>query len=469
MMSEADMLRIKGTIPEPTAVLTERKRASMRMPPPKSKSPIKTFLQSPARRHPSLGPLSSPTRGSIVRSNRMNIPVSVNRRLDFSVDNLDQRTERPTLTSSPPKRNGLQTPSANSVKAKLSNLPRFSPRGMQHVTLSRMVSGQNEDPEAERDDVIYNEEHSYQPMDLDDNGSDDQIIYTENASSGGTPEVELSSPLQAIKKAGKSARESLQKGVKRKQAADNPAEIPAETSTEAHNERADGDVEERPTKRARGRPRKTETAKANHIRLPQPKIVEKHKSSVQNTSSPAEVQRGPPRPKNSRGLYILRRETPEEVFQSRSGRHVIRPLAYWKNEMVVYGDDEEADGDASFLLPTIKEVIRKDQIEEPKARGHKRGAKSGGKSKKRKQDIESEEDDELVEPWELEPGRINGPVRMWNPEDPGGDDSPETEDEIALSSAAIITKDIPGASFRFAKTLTLGFFGSGIVDYRQGL
>ncbi len=242
----------------------------------------------------------------------------------------------------------------------------------------------------------------------------------------------------------------------------------AKTTAKAKNERAADNAEERPTKKARGRPKNTETAKMEPTKKPWPKIAGKRKSSLSNISSPAEVQRGPPRPKNSRGLYILRRETPDEGFQSRSGRHVIKPLAYWKNETVVYGDDEEADGDASFLLPTIKEVIRKDQIEEPNARGHRRGTKSGGRPKKRKQDIESEEDDDLADPWESEPGRIHGVVRMWNPEDTVGKNSPEKEDEIALSSAAIITREIPGATFKFAKTLTLGFFGSGIVDLPPG-
>jgi centromere protein C len=42
------------------------------------------------------------------------------------------------------------------------------------------------------------------------------------------------------------------------------------------------------------------------------------------------------------------------------------------------------------------------------------------------------------------------------------------EEEIALSSAAIITRDVANASFRFAKTLSLPFFGSGMVDLPPG-
>jgi centromere protein C len=46
--------------------------------------------------------------------------------------------------------------------------------------------------------------------------------------------------------------------------------------------------------------------------------------------------------------------------------------------------------------------------------------------------------------------------------------SEEVEEEIALSSTAIVTRDISGAGFKFAKTLTMPFFGSGVVDLPPG-
>jgi len=168
-------------------------------------------------------------------------------------------------------------------------------------------------------------------------------------------------------------------------------------------------------------------------------------------------------------LYILRRETPDidGFAHTRSGRHVIKPVAYWKNETVVYGADETGEDGERFILPTIKEVIRKDHIEEDNLpRTRKKGTKA-----KRRREVESEEEEgeeDLVEPWELEPGRIYGDTREWNPIDIQGAESAEYEEELALSNAAIITRPVDRATFKFAKTLSLPFFGSGMVDLPPG-
>ncbi|KAH7370703.1 putative centromere protein 3 [Rhexocercosporidium sp. MPI-PUGE-AT-0058] len=188
-------------------------------------------------------------------------------------------------------------------------------------------------------------------------------------------------------------------------------------------------------------------------------------ATIEEVDSP-QVQRGPPMPRNNRGLFILRRETPLEgsgFQQTRSGRNSIKPLAYWKNERVEYSEDENEDGVGKFVLPRIKEVVRAEEVHQPK-RKVARSKSKAPKSKKQSTDSESEEEDINMEPWELEPGRIFGEVKNWDPEDPSGSQQEEVQEEIALSSAAIITRDIPHASFRFAKTLTLPFFGSGMVD-----
>lgn len=171
-------------------------------------------------------------------------------------------------------------------------------------------------------------------------------------------------------------------------------------------------------------------------------------------------------PRNNRGLFILRRETPMEgsgFQQTRSGRNSIKPVAYWKNERVEYSEDENEDGVGKFVLPRIKEVVRAEEVYQPK-RKVSRSKSKVPKSKKQSAESESEEEDINMEPWELEPGRIFGEIKAWDPEDPSGSQQEEIQEEIALSSAAIITRDIPHASFRFAKTLTLPFFGSGMVD-----
>src|SRR5690349_2543313 len=137
LTSEEDMDVGQSTIPEPTAVLSERKRVSMRMPPPRSKSPIKTFLKSPARRHPSLGPVSSPTRGSIVSPSRVRPQAQVARRLDFSVDDYDANPPHRLAYTSPkraPQRSLLgSSPAAKQLhgvgSASRSLQPAFQSRG----------------------------------------------------------------------------------------------------------------------------------------------------------------------------------------------------------------------------------------------------------------------------------------------------------------------------------------------------
>lgn len=449
---------ITGTIPEPAAVLTERKRLSMRMPPPKSKSPIKTFLQSPARRHPSLGPVSSPTRGSIISPNRANVHTSVNRRLDFSVDELDRNRGKASIRSSPLKRTVLQP-------------FRISP--LVKATSNHKLNEQDYYVSMQPDDDLGggNNEDSYQVMGDDYGDPDDQYHDDQYAARASSPELETESPLLATKKRRRTApaEESAAKKIKSNPQTQTVASLQGKASTSdsvAKSQASTQNTDGKPAKGARGRAKTSEPSGKEVTKKPGSKKTGK-KDSSPISSSPI-VHRGPPRPKHNRGLYILRRETPDDGFQTRSGRHVIRPVAYWKNETVVYGDDEEAEGEASFLLPTVKEVIRADHVEQPKSRkGTRKG--TGNRSKKSRQETDSEEDDDdLAEPWESEPGRIYGPIRTWDPEDPIGEDVAEKEDEIALSSAAIITRDIAGASFKFAKTLTLPFFGSGMVDLPPG-
>jgi len=185
-------------------------------------------------------------------------------------------------------------------------------------------------------------------------------------------------------------------------------------------------------------------------------------ATIEETDSPL-VQRGPPLPR-SRGLAIVRRETPMEgnaFARTRSGRSSIKPLAWWKGERAEWSDEEVEDSKGAFIARRITEVVR---VDEPAVRKPQKW-KSRSKSVK-KRSIEPEE--EPAEPWELEPGRIFGDVVVWDPEDPAGAHGEEREDEIALSSAAINTRPVADASFQFAKTLTLPFFGSGVVDLPPG-
>ncbi|KAG4441163.1 hypothetical protein IFR05_003384 [Cadophora sp. M221] len=518
--SEADMDVDESTIPEPADVLTERKRTSTRLPPPRSKSPIKTFLQSPARRNPSLGPVSSPIRGSIVEPRVATTSASVRRRLDFSNTSFDSNGDSAMTNGSPQKRAASELPARSA--AKLTNGKLLAP--FNHISSDNIPTDQED---TGLDDIGFvNEGYSFQVV----NGEDGEAPEEEREESqelepeplpvkkskGKEKAVEVSAPaakrgrpkkaaLEAVQEEGveepeevlpkKRGRASLDapKSPKRKTGRPKKA-VEADVSEVADvPEEPEAEPEERPKKRTRrsldvpeaetikktGRPRKA--AKDSNINEPKGKekaatkepakakakaLGRKPKLATIEEGDSPQVQRGPPMPRNNRGLFILRRETPLEgsgFQQTRSGRNSIKPLAYWKNERVEYSEDENEDGVGKFVLPRIKEVIRAEEVYQPQRRIARSKSKAP-KSKKQSAESESEEEDINVEPWELEPGRIFGEVKNWDPEDPSGSQQEEIQEEIALSSAAIITRDIPHASFRFAKTLTLPFFGSGMVD-----
>ncbi|KAH9217183.1 kinetochore CENP-C fungal-like protein [Leptodontidium sp. 2 PMI_412] len=516
--SEADMDVDESTIPEPADVLTERKRTSTRLPPPRSKSPIKTFLQSPARRNPSLGPVSSPIRGSIVEPRVATTSASVRRRLDFSNTSFDSNGDTVMTNGSPQKRATSELPARSA--AKLTNGKLLAP--FNHVSSDNIPTDQ-EDTGLE-DIGLVNEGDSFQMVNGEDGEAPEQEReesqelepepQPSKKSKGKEKAVEVSAPaakrgrpkktaLEAVQEDGvdepeavlpkKRGRPSLDAPKSSKRKTGRPKKAVEADVPEEQEPEAEAEPEERPKKRTRrsldvpeaeavkqtGRPKKA----AKDANIKEPKGKEKagteepakakakapgrkpKLATIEEGDSP-QVQRGPPMPRNNRGLFILRRETPLEgsgFQQTRSGRNSIKPVAYWKNERVEYSEDENEDGVGKFLMPRIKEVVRAEEVYQPKRKAARSKSKAP-KSKKQSAESESEEEDINMEPWELEPGRIFGEVKNWDPEDPSGSQQEEVQEEIALSSAAIITRDIPHASFRFAKTLTLPFFGSGMVD-----
>lgn len=504
-----------GTIPEPEEVL--EKRASMRLPIPRSKSPIKTFLKSPARRNPSLGPVSSPTRGSIVVPRSASVSASVRRRLDFSTND-ENSVESATATK---KRAGSALPPAG----RLTNNNHLQPLGQPLLSDN---TNREDDLSAVMEDSAFVGEDSFQMINA---GSEDNIEQVE-AEEDAEPEVQdaevdedKESEIQPAKK-GKRKSPVLEEPVEptknvrrgRPKKAD-PAPIQEEEELQdepkQQPEETQEEQEERPVKRSRrsldkapeaakkkgGRPKKiVEAVEPEYepepaepaAKKPAKAVAKSRQSSVAPSASKSKikatkaalapisedasdspaVKRGPPLPRNNRGLFILRRETPAQgdgFKQTRSGRNSIKPLAYWRNERVEYSEDENEDGARKFYMPRIKEVVRTDEVDQRKPYRAKSKAKSS-KGKKRA-DADSEDED-LAEPWETVPGKIRGEVRTWDPRDPVGDEAEQVEDDIALSAKNLSSnfKEVRGGEFSYAKTLSTpsGFFGAGILQFGPG-
>jgi len=384
--------------------------------------------------------------------------ASVRRKLDFGNDSFDGINHSGNINRSPQKKaSGL----ADKISTKLLSAPQI-PR----------FSSDDEDDEntaqtpilddaalSDGEDSMQMIEGGEDDADVEDEGPEEEVEEVLENEPEETPEEE---EVQVVEK--------KKRGRKRKEP--HPSQVAEETAPSKRTRHslndASPDAEPIPQPAGRrGRP-----AKTNGITqvAAKPKIATKKQKlpPISEALSP-EIQRGPPLPRNNRGLIILRRETPNDAtgFQTtRSGRNSIKPLAYWKNERIeFYGDEAEDGAKGKILLPRIKEVVRAD---EPEVHTRKRPQYKPNKGKKRRAPhLESEDDDE-IEPWEIEPGRIVADVRDWDPENDSGEIEERVE-EIALSSAAIITRDVgTGASFKFAKTLTLPFFGSGMVDLPPG-
>ncbi|KAI1109480.1 Mif2/CENP-C like-domain-containing protein [Nemania sp. NC0429] len=199
----------------------------------------------------------------------------------------------------------------------------------------------------------------------------------------------------------------------------------------------------------------------------------KRKSSGIGVDSPM-IQRGPPLPK-SRGLVTIRREETATMRTTRSGRVSFKPVEYWKGEYVEY-DDEQANlfedaGKRHFKMPTVKGIVRTEENRELAPR--RRGRPPTGRKPGRRPSAVVEEEEPEREDWEYEPGHVVGDVFCWKPEHefepPGADDEVEImPEELAISENAIQMKDIKDSTFKFAKTLTLPFFGCGMADLAPG-
>lgn len=116
-----------------------------------------------------------------------------------------------------------------------------------------------------------------------------------------------------------------------------------------------------------------------------------------------------------RSLFISRGETPAEddgASLLKSGRTSVRPLAFWRNERIVYG---EAHLDGNNLdLPAIKEIIRTEEILEPRPKRYYRRPMGRPRSRPL-EDMEKGVEDDDQEDWELAPGILRAEVMQWDP------------------------------------------------------
>lgn len=138
---------------------------------------------------------------------------------------------------------------------------------------------------------------------------------------------------------------------------------------------------------------------------------------------------------NSRSLYVSRSETPAHdsgARTTRAGRNVLKPVAFWRGERIVYGDGL-LEG-STLTLPGIKEVIRTEEVAAPRP---KRPAYRRSKPTSRVEERQEEEEEEEREPWETEAGIVRAQVLQWD-SITGRYDEENTEEAGMSMQAAIL-------------------------------
>ncbi|KXJ96864.1 Mif2/CENP-C like-domain-containing protein [Microdochium bolleyi] len=448
---------------------TIRRVAQQRPSLPRARSPLKTNLLSPAKHSSRLNPSSSPTRGDVYHLPQAKPHETVNRLLNFGASKSARLSPQPR-----PQVNGSGS--------------QESPFRRQPVKPGQSLNGGTLTDDEEDSEVEDQEQPDELPaMDDDDvdlgtyMGDDEPAEPSEGGSEDDPDEEPEQPPPVATSKARNPSAKANRPEQRERTPTEEVAALPkrrgrppkaakiveAEVASPKRSRKDRETIDEEPgseedvpiTKRSK--PSATQKA-------PKGKPGRKRKSSGVGVESPA-VQRGPPLPK-ARGLVSIRREGPNSMLTTRSGRHSYKPLNWWQGDQRELETEEYVDEKGQrFVLNSTKSIVRyeNEELEQPtRRRGGRPGRGGKTMSQRRQPAIERE-------PWETNSGRIVGECLYWYPEyetNPPLDDDPVevTAEELAISEPAIQLKDIKDATFKFAKTLTLPFFGSGIVDLPPG-
>jgi len=468
----AKLNRDLGTIPEPTELLRPGGRTSnIKFPLPHARSPMKTHTGSSPRR--SVGPLSPSKRHEADTPTRA---VSHPPPSSLAKRKFDDSINEPTPRSSTLKRPKKTPPSTRSTRNSFNVEDQSEPEettGLTNgdITNNGYIDEETPLPGIEDDSmqIDQNQEHEDEPVE-EGAAAKPGALGEEPSTIPETTQPEKPAPRKRGRPSLNANAEDSQLSLSAAKPRGRPPKVHQDAPTE----------EPTNTNKPKGRPKRTalplQPVPAD--RGPNAKI-----SSRRNSITKAASRSGSVRP-GARSLLIQRSETPAEgsgALVTRSGRHSIKPLASWRGERAVF--DCGIIEDNGLTLGGIREIIRTDEIIEPRPK------RPAGKRRKAKlEDVE--EDDEDMEDWERDTGVMTASIMAWDSveghfiEDQVDTQGsffissgvpcllscliPKIKPDIAYAASAIEMRDISGAEFRFAKTLTLPFFGSGIVDLPPG-
>ena len=220
--------------------------------------------------------------------------------------------------------------------------------------------------------------------------------------------------------------------------------------------------------------------KAEKAEKPKPKAT-----TSKNPSKPSSSENDKPRPKQRiiREPPPTRSPSPSAAGARRSRRAHIAPLAFWKNEKIVYTLD--APGSKSAVkMPKISEIVR---VESPPSPSRKRTKPSKPKpiaGQKRTRngllklgDDEKEaanEDPGDLDNWELPTaksgaqGVMSALVRPYPVSEGEEGEVEEVEMELAFSKDRIVGVEVANKDFTFVKTHSCETGGTGCITIPPG-
>lgn len=134
----------------------------------------------------------------------------------------------------------------------------------------------------------------------------------------------------------------------------------------------------------------------------------------------------------TKSRFVARSETPGDELSfrtTRAGRNVVKPLAWWRGESAIYGGTKLEKG--QLVLPSIKEVIRTDEVPEPMKR-RVPGQPRRRRPKRLPEEDDPEPEDNDLDYWETEGGIMQASVMLYDPVRGTGDES-QTEEAGTLN------------------------------------
>ncbi|KAK5017254.1 Mif2/CENP-C like-domain-containing protein [Cryomyces antarcticus] len=522
IVSSESMEFAESSAPEPTETLTARRLQHNRgtqLPPRLGRSPIKTSLGASPRRQSSMGP---PTRGGNSLSTPQGRAAShpaVARRLDFSMNDAALSVERslrnPSSTrkssalkqqknvydyeSSPEKERTktlteLEMEDVMGIENDETELPQGNGKYDGNPALendydiaSSLLEGDDFVQVTQDDPTDIAPEPSKMPPPKKPRGrprkSDISISSLQEDSgaeaarkTGNKPDAQKRGrPVRDIVPRSEPADETESSGLKESTAtvpaakrrgrppknkllAVSKGNVAPATDASVADLTEEAEDQERPAKRARRTLSPAPVKGNSEGKLAKPPPSQRDPNAKIRSATTGEkvlqskatrsVRRDPNEP-DLLGNRRFRQETPFDVrgaTMTRSGRVVMEPLKHWLGEKYVY---ERAEPVA---------VQRVEVVETPK-----KGRRKGKQSRKVNVEDEDDEDPNIEEPWESQGQIVSGRVGLWDAgRDAVGDE--EIVTELAFSNRSIQTREVADATFRFAKIMTLSFFGCGMVE-----